>query len=66
MREKKELNNPKPIFEEKGGIDIPGGKWSDGRARLTSIRRSEVTSIVPDDMNWNKIFAGRPGGPHKA
>lgn len=63
VRKPKDYNNPKRIFKEKGGVELPGKKSSFGSDGLTSIRCSEVTSIVPDDVNWNKIYAGKQRAP---
>ena len=65
MREKKEHNNPKNVVGERGGVALPGKKSAIAEDSLTSIRYSEITSIVPDDMNWNKIYVGKKGEPQK-
>jgi len=65
MRKESDHNNPKRIFKEKGGIGIPGKNPAIGRDNLTSIRHSEITSIAPDDINWNKIYAGKQKGPKR-
>ena len=62
MRDKKEVNNPKNIFKEQDDLVVPGGKMPVEKEELTSIRRSRITSIVPDDMNWDNIYVGKQHG----
>ena len=64
MHEKDKHNNPRKTFKEQDDLVVPGKKSSDSEETLTSIRRSEITSIAPDDMNWNNIYAGKQHGVH--
>ena len=57
--EKKNLNNPKKIFREKGGIETSEKKFPAGMNDFSSVRRSEITSIAPDEINWGKIYTGK-------
>jgi len=59
MSENKDLNNPKKVFKEKGGTEMPRKSGSAGIAGVSSIRHSEITSIVPYEMNWSKIYDGK-------
>ena len=65
MRESKDYNNPKKIFKEKGGVQLPEKNDLAGEKNLTSIRQSEITSIVPDEINWSRIFTGKQPYPDK-
>lgn len=62
MTKEKEFNNPQKVFKNKEGVEPPEKKVVGTRIDLTSIRTSEITSIVPDNINWNKIFAGKKKG----
>ncbi len=57
--EKKNLNNPKRIFREKGDIQPPNKEFPPGMNDLSSVRRSEITSVIPDENNWAKIYTGK-------
>ena len=65
MREDKDYNNPKKIFEEKGGVELPKKSGSAGERVLASVRQSEITSIVPDEINWSRIYSGKQPSPGK-
>jgi hypothetical protein len=65
MRENKDYNNPKKIFKEKGGIELPEKGGSAGKNNLTSVRQPEITSIVRDEMNWSRIYSGKQPPPNK-
>jgi hypothetical protein len=65
MSKKKDLNNPKNVFKEKGGVELPRKDDSTGINSISSIRHSEITSIVPDEMNWSKIYDGKKPAPEK-
>ena len=64
MGEKKDKNNPKKIFREQDDLVVSREKMPGSADGLTSIRHSEIASIVPDDMNWNNIYFGRQHGLH--
>lgn len=64
MREKKEHNNPQKTFKEQDDLVVERKKLPVEEDELASTRRSEITSIVPDDINWNNIYAGKQHGVH--
>ncbi|MBI5117420.1 hypothetical protein HZA56_13165 [Candidatus Poribacteria bacterium] len=64
MERKGEHNNPKKIFREQDDLVIPSKKSLEGSDKVTSIRRSEITSIAPEDINWNNIYLGKKHGLH--
>ncbi|RJP66350.1 MAG: hypothetical protein C4532_16185 [Candidatus Abyssobacteria bacterium SURF_17] len=66
MRATNEHNNPKRIFREQDDRVAPSKEKPDGAEKLMSIRRSELTSIVPDDINWGNIYYGKQHGLHGA
>jgi hypothetical protein len=66
MRENKDYNNPKKIFKEKGGVELPKKSDSAGEKNLSSVRQSEITSIVPDEINWSRIYSGKRPIPDSA
>ncbi len=66
MEKKDEHNNPKRIFKEQDDLVIPGKKLPVGTDKVTSIRPSEITSVAPDDINWNNIYLGKKHGLHSA
>jgi hypothetical protein len=65
MRISTDRESPKSRFKGKGGARLPEGETSIGRDIQESIRRSEITGIVPDGMNCNKIYAGEKGSPQQ-
>ena len=64
MDKKTEHNNPKKTFKEQDDLVVPGKKAPEAAEKLTSIRRPEITSIAPDDINWSKIYVGKQHGLH--
>ena len=64
MDEKYNHNNPQKIFKEQDDLVVERTEPSIDREDLASIRHSEITSIVPDDINWNNIYAGKQHGIH--
>jgi hypothetical protein len=64
MAEKKDHNNPRRMFKEQDDLVVSREKEPVGPDKLLSIRRSEVTSIAPDDIKWDNIYAGKTGGLH--
>lgn len=64
MCEKKERNNPRSIFKEQDDLVVARPRLPVGGDELASIRRSGITSIVPDDINWNNIYVGKQHGLH--
>ncbi len=58
MHESRDLNNPKRIFEEKGDIELPKKVRPTGIGGITSIRRSEIISIAPDENDLSKVYLG--------
>ena len=65
MSEKKDHNNPKNVFKEKGGVELPWKSGSAGINGLSSIRQSDITSVVPDEIDWSKIYDGKQPSPKK-
>ncbi len=63
MTEKK-INNPKRVFKEQDNLIVSRKNEPGGADKLVSIRRSELTSTAPDDINWSSIYAGKTGGLH--
>lgn len=64
MVEKTDYNNPKRIFKEQDDLIVSRKNEPVGPDKLISVRRSEITSIAPDDINWDNIYAGKTGGLH--
>ena len=64
MHEKNEHNNPRKSFKEQDDLLVNSKRLLDSADKLISIRRSEITSTAPDDMNWNNIYAGKQHGVH--
>jgi hypothetical protein len=64
MDGKKEHNNPLKTFKEQDDLVVPSKQLPAAADRLASIRHSEVTSTVPDDINWNNIYLGKRHGLH--
>jgi len=65
MRENKDFSNPKGVFKEKGAVGMPEKKIPSGINEVASIRRSELTSMAPDDVNRSKIYIGKLPAPRK-
>ena len=57
-------NNPQRIFREQDDLVVSGGQKPIRKDKLISIRQSEITSIAPDDINWNNIYVGKQHGLH--
>jgi len=57
-------NNPQRIFKEQDDLIVSRESKPIGPDKLISIRRSELTSIAPDDINWDHIYAGPSRAPH--
>ena len=66
MNARDERNNPKRIFKEQDDLVISRKETTPATDKLSSIRRSEITSIAPDDINRNNIYAGKQHGLHSA
>jgi hypothetical protein len=66
MERKDEHNNPQKIFKEQDDLVIPSKESPAGSDKVTSIRRSEITSVAPDDVNWNNMYLGKKHGLHSA
>jgi hypothetical protein len=64
MPERKEHNNPQRVFKEQDDLVVENRPLPYERDKLTSIRRSQLTSIAPDDVNWNNIYAGKQHDVH--
>ena len=62
MAEKDERNTQGKLFKEQDDLVVSKEKKPVTPESLLSIRRSELTSMAPDDINWNKIFVGKNGG----
>jgi len=61
---KKDRNNPKKIFKEQDDLIVSREKEHIGPDKLMSVRQSDITSIAPDDINWDNVYAGKTGGLH--
>lgn len=59
MRENKDFSNPKGVFKEKGAVGMPEKKIPSGINEVASIKRSGLTSMVPDDVNRSRIYVGK-------
>ncbi len=68
MSDKNKLNNPQKTFKEQDALVIPGERKpvEVEREELTSIRDSEIISIVPADIDWSKIYIGKQHGLYTA
>ena len=64
MGTKREHNNSQRIFKEQDELVVSGGQKPIRKDKLISIRQSEITSIAPDDINWNNIYIGKQHGLH--
>ncbi len=64
MDEEKRHNNPKKIFKEEDNLVVLGNDPPSAEQKLASIRRSEITSTAPDDINLDKIYVGKQHGLH--
>jgi hypothetical protein len=65
MRIRNEHDNPKKVFKEQDDLVVPTEKSpEEADDKMTSVRRSEVTSIAPDDINWNNVYLGKQHGLH--
>jgi hypothetical protein len=64
VNEKKVQNNPKRIFKEQDDLIVSREKQPGAPDKLVSIKRSEIISVAPDDINWNNVYAGKTGGLH--
>ena len=64
MKNEKERNNPQKIFKEQDDLVVQNEKPLIKREELTSLKQAEITSTVPDDMNWNNIYVGKQHGIH--
>ena len=62
MGTKHEHNNPQRIFKEQDDLVVSGRETPTDEGKLTSVRQSEITSIAPDDINWNNIYVGKQHG----
>ncbi len=62
MFERKEYNNPKKLFKEQDDLVAPSKEPPEEPGKLASVRRSELTSVAPDDINWGNIFCGKQHG----
>ncbi|GAB4337088.1 MAG: hypothetical protein Kow0099_10380 [Candidatus Abyssubacteria bacterium] len=62
MVERKEHNNPKRIFREQDDRVAPDRPPAIEPQTIASVRRSELASIAPDDINWGNIFCGKQHG----
>jgi hypothetical protein len=61
---KRERNNPQKIFKEQDDLVVSGKETQTEADKLSSIRYSEITSIAPDDIDWNNIYVGKQHGLH--
>jgi len=64
MKNKKDRNNRQRISKEQDDLVVQGEKPLIESDKLTSIRQAEITSTVPDDINWNDIYVGKQHGLH--
>lgn len=65
MRMSNEHDNPKKLFKEQDDLVVSTEKSAEeADEKVTSVRRSEVTSIAPDDINWNNVYLGKQHGLH--
>ena len=62
MHEDRRQNNPKKVFEEQDDLVAPSRKLPAGADIITSVRQSDVISTAPDDIDWNKVYAGKQHG----
>jgi len=59
MDKKEKHDNPKKLFKEQDDLVVPGRGADIAPDRVVSIRRSEITSTAPDEIDWNKIYIGK-------
>ncbi len=58
MSENRDFNGPQRIFSEKGRVETPETPRQAGNDGVTSIRRSEIVSVVPEETDLGKVFLG--------
>lgn len=59
MSKSRVYDNPKLIFRKKRGGEPPENARPAGIGGITSIRRSEIISIAPEEMDPSKVYLGR-------
>ncbi len=65
MNSRKEHNNPKKLFREQDDLVVsPRDIAEVVENKISSVRESHLTSIVPDETNWNNIYVGKQHGIH--
>jgi integrase len=64
MNKKEQNKGPEMEREELDDIVMPGEKSPILDDNLSAIRRSEIISIAPDDIDWNNIYFGKDRGLH--
>jgi hypothetical protein len=64
MIKKKQYNSPNKLFKEPDELIRSRKNVPVGPVKLISIRRSEIMSIAPDDINWDNIYSGKTAGLH--
>ncbi len=64
MQDKSRHDDPLRVFKPQDDLVVSKEKPTVRPDDLASVRRSEITSIVPDDINWNNVFLGKKHGLH--
>ena len=64
MNTKHGRNSPRKVFKEQDDLVVSGKEAPISAEKLRSVRQSEITSIAPDDIDWNNIYAGKRHGLH--
>lgn len=64
MAKKEKHDNPKRLFKEQDDLVVSGKENQITPEKVISIRRSEVTSTAPEEIDWNNIYLGKQHGLH--
>jgi len=64
VQDKSKHDNPLRVFKPQDDLVVSREMPPVRPDELTSIRRNEIASIAPDDINWNNIFLGKKHGLH--
>ncbi len=64
MQDKTKHDDPLRVFKPQDDLVVSKEKPTVRPDDLVSLRRDEITSIAPDNINWNNVFLGKRHGLH--